>query len=398
MKLTEQELCDSLLEKISRQLVLERKTLSVMTTEDNQKIFDIPVENYNHEIHKFELRVGGVPFSDNRFTVVEKQVRLNDDEEGVKINRRVDFIFYWIKEFYTEDFLPKFILNSNIEDGTIETIKLVPYAKEIIENLKDVKNLDKLKDYLLPATKDKLGLIQVGENLSISPDGTLSGSAPYVHPNDANTRHVTDTQINSWNNKSPAHDHPYIPTNASCNKNWIWSGQTGQPTWLWGGNDANTVQVYNPMNFNVAHAANAENSNKLGGLTLDQIKELISKGGGDIMGKTFKFEKISVKQSSSMRQTLKEFSHANGGMIRFTLTSDSNGDAYSYGGETIFTVDGNETVVSNFRNLIIAHQYRGSTTGDAVGGFFDLPFKNSFKIELGSGNSTVDANIMYYLA
>lgn len=47
-----------------------------------------------------------------------------------------------------------------------------------------------------------------------------------------------------------------IPTSASCNKNWNWSGQGGQPTWLWGGNDANNVYVYNPSNFSVNNAAN----------------------------------------------------------------------------------------------------------------------------------------------
>ncbi|MDO4324063.1 MAG: hypothetical protein Q4C61_16240 [Lachnospiraceae bacterium] len=49
-----------------------------------------------------------------------------------------------------------------------------------------------------------------------------------------------------------------IPSNASCNKNWNWSGQTGQPTWIWGGNDATDMYVYNPSNFSVSHAKTAD--------------------------------------------------------------------------------------------------------------------------------------------
>ena len=48
-----------------------------------------------------------------------------------------------------------------------------------------------------------------------------------------------------------AHTHDYIPTSASCNKNWHWSGQGGQPTWLWGGEDGTNMYVYNPSNFTV---------------------------------------------------------------------------------------------------------------------------------------------------
>lgn len=46
-----------------------------------------------------------------------------------------------------------------------------------------------------------------------------------------------------------------IPTTASCNKNWHWYGQSGQPYWLWGSNDGTNMYVYNPSNFNVANAA-----------------------------------------------------------------------------------------------------------------------------------------------
>ena len=60
--------------------------------------------------------------------------------------------------------------------------------------------------------------------------------------------------------KADNHDHPYIHSSASCNKNWNWSGQSGQPTWLWGGNDGTNMYVYNPSNFSVKYAASAGHS------------------------------------------------------------------------------------------------------------------------------------------
>lgn len=70
------------------------------------------------------------------------------------------------------------------------------------------------------------------------------------------------------NSKSDNHTHPYIPTSASCNKNWNWSGQSGQPSWVWGGNDGNNMYVYNPSNFSVNYANSAGNSSKVGGKTI----------------------------------------------------------------------------------------------------------------------------------
>ncbi|WP_343524511.1 tail fiber domain-containing protein [Pedobacter sp.] len=48
--------------------------------------------------------------------------------------------------------------------------------------------------------------------------------------------------------------------NGSADMAFHWQGQSGQPNWLWGGNDARDMYVYNPANFNVAHAINADNA------------------------------------------------------------------------------------------------------------------------------------------
>lgn len=49
-----------------------------------------------------------------------------------------------------------------------------------------------------------------------------------------------------------------LSTSASCNKNWNWIGQTGQPDWVWGGKggdgNAGNYYVWSPAQFQVARA------------------------------------------------------------------------------------------------------------------------------------------------
>lgn len=56
-----------------------------------------------------------------------------------------------------------------------------------------------------------------------------------------------------------AHTHDYIPTSASCNRNWQYSGQGGTPNWVWGSNtaDGSTNYVWSPSNFSVNYANSA---------------------------------------------------------------------------------------------------------------------------------------------
>lgn len=79
---------------------------------------------------------------------------------------------------------------------------------------------------------------------------------------DASHRFVTDTEKTTWNGKAAGnHTHNYIPTTASCNKNWNWVGKGGQPTWLWGGEDSTNEYLYNPANFSVNYAKSAGTAN-----------------------------------------------------------------------------------------------------------------------------------------
>lgn len=44
----------------------------------------------------------------------------------------------------------------------------------------------------------------------------------------------------------------------NTNVDFNWSGQSGQPTWLWGSNDGVNFYVWNPSNFSVNYATNAD--------------------------------------------------------------------------------------------------------------------------------------------
>lgn len=76
---------------------------------------------------------------------------------------------------------------------------------------------------------------------------SVDAKASSTHNHDS--RYYTEAEVNNLLNGR-------IPTSASCNKNWNWSGQAGQPNWLWGGNDASNMYVYNPANFSVNNASN----------------------------------------------------------------------------------------------------------------------------------------------
>lgn len=77
-------------------LSLRTEVLSVTATEDYQKEFTIPKEDYNSNTHYFELRLGSVWMHPTRYTIVENKVVFAVDEKGVALDRRLDFVFTYL--------------------------------------------------------------------------------------------------------------------------------------------------------------------------------------------------------------------------------------------------------------------------------------------------------------
>lgn len=87
--------------------------------------------------------------------------------------------------------------------------------------------------------------------------GTLNSNLTnHKASGDHDGRYYTETEINNLLKDK-------INTSASCNKNWNWSGQGGQPRWLWGGNDQNNFYIWNPSNFSVNYANSAGSANSV---------------------------------------------------------------------------------------------------------------------------------------
>lgn len=117
------------------------------------------------------------------------------------------------------------------------------------------------------ATSTTSGMMSAADKVKL--DGVAPGANNYQHPNDANTRHLTDAERAAWNAKAAGdhnHDAAYIPATATCNRNWMWAGQPGQPTWVWGSLNSDEMRVWNPSEFRVAYAEVSGNADRLGGV------------------------------------------------------------------------------------------------------------------------------------
>lgn len=102
---------------------LVQETKSVTSTVDGQKEFDIPMVNFNKRIHNFELRLGSVVISDDRYKIVGSKLVFNADEAGVTLGRKLDFAFTYLKE--TEQNVMEQLLDTKPADVKIEGRTLV---------------------------------------------------------------------------------------------------------------------------------------------------------------------------------------------------------------------------------------------------------------------------------
>lgn len=75
---------------------LKTDVLSVVAVSDKQKEFIIPKEDYDAEVHNLELRLGSVWIHPNRYSIVGNKIIFNEDETGVSLGRRLDFVFTYL--------------------------------------------------------------------------------------------------------------------------------------------------------------------------------------------------------------------------------------------------------------------------------------------------------------
>lgn len=86
----------SKLDNIPNNITLARTVSYVVATESNQKVFTIPMENFDKNIHSFDIVVGTTWFDDVRYDIVGNTIVLKENEEGIDIGRKVTFIFRYI--------------------------------------------------------------------------------------------------------------------------------------------------------------------------------------------------------------------------------------------------------------------------------------------------------------
>lgn len=89
--------------------------------------------------------------------------------------------------------------NYMLNDKFPKQIKNATSTSDGLMSSEDKAKIDELFEFglLAPATPDKNGVMTSEDKAKL--DGIEEGANNYIHPNDENTRHVTDAQIAQWN-------------------------------------------------------------------------------------------------------------------------------------------------------------------------------------------------------
>ena len=166
---------------------------------------------------------------------------------------------------------------ANVNSAITDTVAAATKANEAAESANDAAakanaavdgfNWENLKDKpssFIPSAHTHA--ISEVTNLQATLDGKAAASHTHAIADITNISSASVSYASSAGNAdtldgnhasafaAASHSHSYIPTSASCNKNWSYSGQSGQPSWLWGSNDGSNCYVWNPSNFNVYKA------------------------------------------------------------------------------------------------------------------------------------------------
>lgn len=88
---------DRILQEIAK-LRVAKQIVEIPVTEEGQKEFEITSEDFNERTCSIEVRLGGVPFNEKRYTVQGNRIVLNEGEVGVKQGRKLVVVIYYISK------------------------------------------------------------------------------------------------------------------------------------------------------------------------------------------------------------------------------------------------------------------------------------------------------------
>ena len=106
---------------------LRQVVVSSYTDTENQKVLTIPYEYFDKELYLLELRVGGVPFFHERYTIDGKTITLKEGEVGFALGKRVDFVITFLEQV-GDNKLP--VHGRNLYNGSVTLEKLSPEVQE----------------------------------------------------------------------------------------------------------------------------------------------------------------------------------------------------------------------------------------------------------------------------
>lgn len=91
--------------------------------------------------------------------------------------------------------------NHHLNDCFPKSIKNATSTNDGLMSSEDKSRLDSVFEYgiLTPATPDKDGIMTKEDKIKL--DGVEEGANKYIHPDNENIRHITDNQINKWNDQ-----------------------------------------------------------------------------------------------------------------------------------------------------------------------------------------------------
>lgn len=128
----------------------------------------------------------------------------------------------------------------------------------------------------------------------------------------------------------------YDSSNKAINSTFHWVGLDGQPSWLWGSDDGTNAYVYNPANFRVSFATNANgavNADKLDGFHAADLYRYIGGHGDPVLTDIFDRAGTIDLSALSNAEKAQHKSYINKQKNALQNLWNTNVGIYAYGGD-----------------------------------------------------------------